>query len=95
MNIQEEIDMKCELGRLYEIEDKYNELLYAVARKFPNETRHQTALRYIKDIEAKAEYILKQSEKMKTQLMPSEYVEPTFKSQEWYATPVIPEPKPR
>jgi hypothetical protein len=29
----------------------YHELLYAVASKFPNETRHQTALRYIKRAE--------------------------------------------
>jgi len=29
----------------------YNELLYAVARKHPNETRHQTALRYIQQAE--------------------------------------------
>lgn len=31
---------------------KYNELLYAVARKFPNESRHETALRYILEKEA-------------------------------------------
>ena len=29
----------------------YNELLFAVERKFPNETRHQTALRYIRSAE--------------------------------------------
>lgn len=34
-----------------EIKHKYNELLYAVCRKFPNETRHQTALRYIREAE--------------------------------------------
>ncbi len=34
-----------------EIEKLYNELLYAVERKFPNETRHQTALRYIQEAE--------------------------------------------
>jgi hypothetical protein len=33
------------------IEKLYNELLYAVERKFPNETRHQTALRYIQEAE--------------------------------------------
>lgn len=32
----------------------YNELLYAVARKFPNETRHDTALRYIREAEDRA-----------------------------------------
>ena len=30
---------------------KYNELLYSVERKFTDETRHQTALRYIKERE--------------------------------------------
>jgi hypothetical protein len=34
-----------------EIAEKYNELLFAVARNFPNETRHQTALRYINEAE--------------------------------------------
>jgi|ERR1700741_373172 len=29
----------------------YKELLYAVARKFPGETRHQTALKYIQEAE--------------------------------------------
>lgn len=29
----------------------YHELLYAVGKKFPNETRHETALRYIKSCE--------------------------------------------
>ena len=28
-------------------DDLYNELLFAVGNKYPNETRHQTALRYI------------------------------------------------
>ncbi len=31
--------------------DLYHELLFAVARKYPNETRHQTALRYIHESE--------------------------------------------
>ena len=31
--------------------DMYNELLYAVARKFPGESRHETALRYIRQAE--------------------------------------------
>lgn len=34
-----------------DIEKKYYELLYAVSRKHPNETRHQTALRYIQQAE--------------------------------------------
>lgn len=32
--------------------DRYNELLFAVARKFPGESRHETALRYIREAEA-------------------------------------------
>jgi len=42
----------AELEReLAEARAAHNELLYAVARKFPNETRHQTALRYIRQAE--------------------------------------------
>ena len=37
--------------KLQEIRGKYSELLYAVARKFPGESRHETALRYIKAAE--------------------------------------------
>ncbi len=33
------------------IESKYYELLYAVAQKFPGESRHETALRYIRMVE--------------------------------------------
>ncbi len=32
-------------------EKLYNELIYAVGNVFPNETRHQTALRYIREAE--------------------------------------------
>ena len=32
---------------------QYNELIMAVGRKFPNESRHETALRYIKEAEQK------------------------------------------
>lgn len=39
---------------LTEIKDRYDELIYAVERKFPDESRHQTALRYIKEAEARA-----------------------------------------
>ena len=35
-----------------DVVQKYEELLYAVHRKFPDETRHQTALRYIKTAES-------------------------------------------
>lgn len=34
-----------------ELREKYNELIYAVASKFPDETRHETALRYIQQAE--------------------------------------------
>lgn len=30
---------------------KYHELLWAVANKYPDESRHETALRYIQDAE--------------------------------------------
>jgi hypothetical protein len=33
------------------IVDLYNELIMAVCSKYPNETRHQTALRYIRERE--------------------------------------------
>lgn len=35
-----------------ELQEKYNQLLYAVERKFPGETRHETALKYIKQAES-------------------------------------------
>jgi hypothetical protein len=38
-------------ARLAEAERQYMELIYAVGRKFPGETRHQTALRYIQQAE--------------------------------------------
>lgn len=41
-----------ELKALLEVKAKYYELLYAVSIKHPNETRHETALRYIKQAEA-------------------------------------------
>lgn len=34
-----------------DIESLYHELLFAVASKYPDETRHQTALRYIRQSE--------------------------------------------
>lgn len=44
-------DEYLELRRLHEISIKYSELLYAVHRAFPDENRHQTALRYITQTE--------------------------------------------
>ena len=56
--------LKAENGSLNNeiIEDaktigKYNQLLMAVERKFPNESRHETALRYIKAGERKTQVI--------------------------------------
>jgi hypothetical protein len=37
---------------LHELHEKYYELVYCVASKFPNESRHETALRYIRNAEA-------------------------------------------
>jgi hypothetical protein len=48
------IENKPRVFDMAEIVDKYYELLYAVARKFPNETRHETALRYIREAETRA-----------------------------------------
>lgn len=39
-------------------ENLHNELLYAVVRVFPGESRHETALRYIREAEAR---VLQQS----------------------------------
>ena len=33
------------------LKEQYHELLFAVAQKFPNESRHETALRYIRERE--------------------------------------------
>ena len=35
-----------------DVSELYHELLHAVARKFPGESRHETALRYIRDTES-------------------------------------------
>lgn len=37
-----------------DVSELYHELLYAVAHKFPGESRHETALRYIRDTEERA-----------------------------------------
>ncbi|MBU1076217.1 MAG: hypothetical protein KKH98_02920 [Spirochaetes bacterium] len=47
---------KSDLDTIFSEEGKYrqyNELLMAVERKFPNESRHETALRYIREAEQK------------------------------------------
>jgi len=42
-------------SKLAEAERAYNELLYAVERKFLGETRHETALRYIRECEKQSQ----------------------------------------
>ena len=37
--------------RIKILEGKYNELIFAVHNKYPNESRHETALRYIQSYE--------------------------------------------
>jgi uncharacterized Zn finger protein (UPF0148 family) len=44
-------DKRTLLDRVATLEAAYNELIYAVGRKFPGETRHQTALKYIQRAE--------------------------------------------
>lgn len=44
----------AEIASLRERLAQYDELLYAVASKYHNETRHQTALRFIRDGETRA-----------------------------------------
>jgi len=34
-----------------QLDAKYNELIFSVANKYPDETRHETALRYIQERE--------------------------------------------
>ena len=46
--------LKARIRSLEVVEEKYQELLYQVACKFPNETRHETALRYLKERETPA-----------------------------------------
>lgn len=45
------IGLKLQIDRLLKVEEKYDRLIMAVESKFPGETRHETALRYIKDRE--------------------------------------------
>lgn len=47
-----EQDLLDEVGaQIKELQGNYYELLYGVASKFPDETRHETALRYIRNAE--------------------------------------------
>jgi hypothetical protein len=47
---REDLPVSAEAGI---VADLYNELLYAVASKYPGESRHDTALRYIRDRETR------------------------------------------
>ena len=50
-------EFSIEVNKLATVElNKYHELIYAVASKFPGESRHQTAMRYIREAEAVASY---------------------------------------
>lgn len=42
-----------EYKRLIEISEQYHELIFSVSEKYPGETRHETALRYVKAAEQK------------------------------------------
>ena len=44
----------CAQAALLDMEKLYDELIMAVARKFTGESRHETALRYIRDAERRA-----------------------------------------
>jgi len=51
------------IEELEERADMHSELLYAVQRKFEGETRHETALRYIKQAESFTNNIPQKAEK--------------------------------
>jgi hypothetical protein len=44
-------DCRIQEERIKVLEDKYNELILSVGNKYPNESRHETALRYIRNAE--------------------------------------------
>ena len=48
---RENADLRKQLEQAEDWKTKYHELLFAVGQKFPDETRHQTALRYIRRAE--------------------------------------------
>jgi hypothetical protein len=47
--LEQDVAMAKSAERIAELEKKYNELIMAVSLKFPNETRHDTALRFIRE----------------------------------------------
>jgi hypothetical protein len=44
--------LRAEVSNLRAANGMLTELLYAVGKKYPDETRHETALRYIRQAEA-------------------------------------------
>ena len=50
----------CGCEHLFAIESKYWELIWAVETKYPDESRHETALRYIKEAENRGDETAKQ-----------------------------------
>lgn len=56
------VDGKELVFRAIETQRLYNELLMAVERKFPGESRHETALRYIKEAEARVSQLCETKE---------------------------------
>lgn len=54
-NKRDEILLLIKAGEINDTTEKYNELLYAVATVHPGETRHETALRYIREAEKPVE----------------------------------------
>lgn len=48
-------EAKTDAKELETIRAAYNELLFAVGSKYPGETRHETALRYIRQAEERSE----------------------------------------
>jgi hypothetical protein len=47
--------LRARVAELEAERDRYHELLYAVEKKHPGETRHETALRYIRQAEVHTE----------------------------------------
>ena len=68
-----EQELLDEVGaQIKELQAKYYELLYGVGSKFPNETRHETALRYIQNAETHNNRPAKAAEIVETQRQDAE-----------------------
>ena len=57
--LKAEVDRQTMRAETAEV--KYYELIMAVERKYPDETRHETALKYIRDAEAIKDCVPKQA----------------------------------